>query len=152
MKTFKLFLVLCIGLSFAQCKTMKLTDKAPFKISGATYHSWIGGQPGVKGTNLIIGLENDSNIEYSVVYFQNKKSIPSFETRKGKRYLVININNSSNDSDKIIKEVKSTNKEKTSKIPFVLSNNEAVIGYIYNGKTFYYKVSKIKKTETIFYP
>ena len=82
MKTIKLLFFICVACSFSQCSTLKLTETAPFKITGATYHNWVGGQPGVRGTNLIIGIENKSDITIKSIYFKGRKHNPSFEKRK----------------------------------------------------------------------
>ncbi len=161
MKTIKLLFFICVACSFSQCSTLKLTETAPFTITGATYQNWVGGQPGVSGTNLIIGIDNKSNIAIKSIYFRGRKNNPSLEHRKGKEYLVVNLNTSRRTL--VVKETitykgdeprprarKSKIKEVT--IPFNVQANEAVIKYMVGKKTFYYKVSKIKKTETIFYP
>ena len=156
MKTIKLIALFCFALSLSQCKTMKLTQTTPFKITGATYHNWVGGQPGVRGTNLIVGIENKSEIIIKSIYFRNIENNPTIENRKGKEYLVVNISTSTRDHNKEIveissKKLKGVTKTKN-KFPFQLEQNEAVIKYVVGKKTFYYKISKIKKTETIFYP
>jgi len=156
MKTIKLLFFICIACSFSQCSTLKLTETAPFKIIGATYHNWVGGQPGVSGTNLIIGIENKSDITIKSIYFRNRKNIPSTENRKGKEYLIVNISTSTRDGiEEIIeKPIKKTEKVTKTKneFPFILGANQAVIKYMVGKRVFYYKISKIKKTETIFYP
>lgn len=153
MKTIKFIFLVCVSVALAQCSSMKLTDKAPFEITGATYNNWVGGQPGVSGVNLIIGLKNEKNVEFSEVYFIKKKVKSYIETRKGKKYIIVNINTSSKTHDeKIIEEPKVKKEEKHLDFPFKLKDNEAVISYLIKGKIFYYKVSNIKKTETIFYP
>ena len=43
-------------------------------------------------------------------------------------------------------------KIKRETIPFNLKQNEAVISYVSGNKKYYYKVSKIKKKDTIYYP
>ena len=149
MKSIKLLLLICVAITFSQCKSMKLTEKAPFNVAGATYHSWVGGQPGVSGTNVIIGVSNDTEITFKKVYFQNKVVDVTTENRNGKKYVVANISTSTR-KEAIIGETDSAVKSKP--IPFQLETNEAVVSYISGKKTYYYKVSKIKKTETIFYP
>ncbi len=153
MKAIKLLFIICVSLSFAQCKTIKLTENAPFTVTGGTYHSWVGGQPGVKGINVIIGIENEKDVSFSQLFFMNRKETVSLETKKGKKYIVVNMNTSSNTLDEItVNKPEKKSKEKANKYPFTLQNHEAVISYQYKGKTFYYKVAKLKKTETIFYP
>lgn len=155
MKTIKLLFFICVACSFSQCSTLKLTEKAPFTITGATYHNWVGGQPGVSGTNLILAIDNKADITIKSIYFRGRKNNPSLEHRKGKEYLVVNMNTSRRTV--IVKREVVSTKNKRPKIsqpiiPFNLQANEAVIKYMIGKKTYYYKVSKIKKTETIFYP
>jgi hypothetical protein len=156
MRTIKLIALFCFAFSLSQCKTMKLTENAPFTITGATYHNWVGGQPGVRGTNLIIGIENKSETTIESIYFRNIENKPSVENRKGKKYLVVNITTSNGDGNKEIVEISTKESKAVTEVkknfPFKLESNEAVIKYLVGKKTFYYKVSKIKKTETIFYP
>ena len=161
MKSIKLLLLICVAVSLSQCKSMKLTENAPFNVAGATYHSWVGGQPGVSGTNLIIGVENDANITFKKVYFQNKIVDASIENRKGKKYVIANISTSNRRELAIVKtelkqglgeKLSTKPRSKANPIPFNLEPNEAVISYVSGKKTYYYKVSKVKKTETIFYP
>jgi len=156
MKTIKLLVVMCVAYSFSQCSSIKLTEKAPFTIFGATYHNWVGGQPGVRGTNLIIGIEKNDDITIKSIYFRNKQNTPSTENRKGKAYLVVNVSTSSRDGiDKIIeqpsKKLEKINNSKNEG-PFKLEAHQAVIKYSVGKRVFYYKIKKIKKTETIFYP
>jgi uncharacterized membrane protein len=156
MKTVKFILLICIIVSFSQCNTIKLTATAPFKITGANYHTWVGGQPGVHGTNLIIGVYNDSQVIVKSIYFRNRKNQPSIENRKGKKYVVVNIPTSKrNRNEEIIEtSTKKTKKSTATKneIPFKLASDQAVIQYMVGNKTFYYKILKIKKKETLFYP
>jgi len=153
MKSIKLLILICVAVSFSQCKSMRLTENIPFKITGATYHNWVGGQPGVSGTNLIIGVENDGNITFKKIYFQNKIVDASITNRKGKKYVLGNISTSNRENLIVVKEG-SVKKTKTAQesIPFDLKINEAIISYVSGTKTYYYKVSKIKKTDTIYYP
>ena len=156
MKTVKLLFFICVSITFTKCKTMKLTEKAPFNIASATYQNWVGGQPGVSGINVIIGVSNETTVEFSKLYFRNKIQKPMLETRKGKKFLVVNISTATRgNNDKIIEEPKKTPIKKDvdkKEYPFALAQNEAVLQYQYKGKMYYYKVSKIKKTPTIYYP
>jgi hypothetical protein len=155
MKKIKLIALICIAFSFSQCSTLKLTETAPFTITGASYHNWVGGQPGVSGINLLIGIENPSKISIKSIYFKNRIHNSRLENRKGKEYLAVKISTSKRDDvvrtrerpSKKLKKVIEVEKD----IPFILASNEAVIKYMVGKKTFYYKVSKIKKTDTIFY-
>jgi hypothetical protein len=158
MKSIKLLVFICFAFSFSNCNTLKLTETPPFKITGATYHNWVGGQPGVSGTNLIIGVENDTNIAFIKIYFQNKVVDARIEDRKDKKYVIANIDTSNRreigieSKEDLEEKIKKKSRYKLNPVPFNLEPNEAVISYMSGKKTYFYKVSKIKKTETIFYP
>ena len=157
MNRLKAIVILIVAaVSFAQCSTLKLTEKAPFTITEATYQNWVGGQPGVRGTNVTIGIEALNGISIQHVYYKNAKHIPSIETRKGKTYLVVNSTAARSDQIEEITLALKKNQDKRpeikNEIPFALKINEAVIAYAFGKKTRYYKIQKIKKTETIFYP
>ncbi|MFN0728404.1 hypothetical protein [Polaribacter gochangensis] len=163
MKSIKLLLFFCVAVSFSSCSTLKLTKSAPFRVFGATYHNWVGGQPGVSGTNLIIGVENDANITFKKIYFHNKVVDASTTERKGKKYVIANISTSAEmvletrtkttvNGGVVMSDERNNPKIKRETIPFNLEPNEAVVSYISGKKTYYYKVSKIKKTDTVFYP
>ena len=151
MKALKTLLILSITLCLSGCSTVKLTETAPFKVTGATYHSWAGGQPGVKGINVIVGVEYNSDILFKNIYFQNRKVQITTETKNNKKYIVGNINTSTRSEETIIKK---ETKEKVSKndFPFELENDQAVLAYEIKGKMYYYKVANIQKTKTVFYP
>ncbi len=163
MKSIKLLFFICVVVSFSSCSTLKLTKSAPFTVFGATYHNWVGGQPGVSGTNLIIGVENDANITFKKIYFHNKVVDASTTDRKGKKYVIANISTSAEmvletrtkttvNGGVVMSDQRNNPKIKRKTIPFNLEPNEAVVSYISGKKTYYYKVSKIKKTDTVFYP
>ena len=136
MKSIKLLVLVFTAITLSQCNTVKLTETAPFTITGASYYNWVGGQPGVRGTNLIIGINNNSKITVQSIYFKNRIHKPSLEARNGKDYLVVNINTSRTLK---FEEKKSENSKriaspaKPAKLPFSLEKNEAVIKYL-NGK------------------
>jgi len=152
MKSIKLLILICAATSFSQCKTIKLSKTAPFIITGATYHNWVGGQLGVSGINLIIGVENDAKITFNKIYFQNKIVDARIEERKGKKYVIANISTSNREELIIVEEgAMKKQKKEPEPIPFTLEPNEAVIKYMVGKKIYYYKVSKIKKRDTVFY-
>jgi hypothetical protein len=144
-------LIISITFCLSNCSTVKLTETAPFNITGATYHSWAGGQPGVKGINVIVGVDYNSDILFKNIYFQNRKAQATIETKNQKKYVIGNINTSTRSEEIIVDSAvkKQTNKED---FPFKLESNQAVLAYEIKGKMYYYKVSNIKKTKTVFYP
>ncbi len=143
------------GASVSQCAKIKLTEKAPFTITEATFQNWVGGQPGVRGTNLRIGIEALNGVSIQHVYYKNRRHTPSIETINGKTYVVVNITESRSDH---IHEITLSPKKRLDKkpevkeeLPFKLSINDAVIAYTDGAKTRYYKVTQIKKVDTVFY-
>ena len=156
MRLKQVLLFLFVVCSFAKCTTLKLTEKAPFTITEATYQNWVGGQPGVRGTNLSIGIEALNGVFIQHVYYKNAKHTPSIETRKGNTYVIVNSTESrSNHIEELTlapKKQQDKSQGVKEEFPFALKINEAVIAYVVGQKTRYYKVTQIKKSETIFYP
>jgi len=163
MKSIKLLVLICVAVSFSQCSTLKLTESAPFNVTGATYHQWVGGQPGVSGTNLIIGVANDASIIFKKIFFHNHDVDARIEDKNGKKYIIANISTSAKrilvtrtttyvNGGIVMNDKNNKPKIKRETIPFNIEPNEAVIKYMVGKKTYYYKVSKIKKTDTIYYP
>lgn len=156
MKALKILLLLLLTLSFTQCKTIRLVENPPFKITGATYNNWVGGQPGVSGIKVIIRVDAGKEITFDKMYFYKKTTSVELNTTNNKEYLIGHFNTSTRNQLNRTIENATAKKEKSKTIkdtfPFELKENEAVISYKKGAKTFYYKVSNIKKTKTDFYP
>lgn len=141
------------------CKSTKIEKNPPFKVTGATYNHWVGGQPGAKGIKVIISYETKADVTFDQIYFANKEGKIDVYKKDGKPYLIGHISTStSNPGEDLIldidskKEVNNKLPQEEKKIPFELKENEAVISYTYKGKKSYYKVTNIKQTKTDFYP
>ena len=153
MKTLKIFFIIAIVSNFTQCKTMKLTDNPPFEINGATYNNWVGGQPGVSGMKVNIGVNTDKEITFNTMYFYKMSTKVEIKTVKGKKYVVGHFNTSTHDQDMLVEpNMEKKKKEHKEEKHFDLKENEAVISYTIGAKTKYYKVTNIKRTKTDFYP
>ena len=152
----KSIIYLFVILGLTTCKSTKFDSKAPFKISGATYNYWVGGQPGVSGIRVIINYSTSEDISFEKIYFQQKEGIIDIYKREGKTFLIGRINTSKTRKNDLILDIDSKkevdNKLPKSKIPFKLTKNEAVISYVYKGKKSYYKIKNIKQTKSDFYP
>ena len=65
-------------LVLVSCNTSKTiaqitpSNTHPFKVTNATYNTWVGGQPGVKGLLINILIDN-LEIKLDTVYFRNMK-------------------------------------------------------------------------------
>lgn len=148
----KLLSIFVIILSFTQCASNKLVQKPPFKVQKASYHSWVGGQPGIRGIVLKIQLENIGSSTFDSLYFRERitkvkvseseemtQVIGHFSTSNiVKRDLILDSNPTKelNNTLPVIK-----------KFPFQLSENEAIISYKKGNKTHYFKIENIQKEQ-----
>lgn len=149
----KAILIAFVTILLIQCKSTQFDAKPPFNIIDATYNNWVGGQKGVSGIRLVFNFEAQETVTFQKVYFANKEGSLESANKDGKKVLTGHISTSTT-SDITIdfdtkKEVK--NKLPESTFPFELKENEAVISYLQNGVTKFYKVKNVTKTKTSFY-
>lgn len=150
MKTMKILSLLAIIFGFSHCGSAKFDTNPPFKIDRASYTNWVGGQPGVRGTKVEVILTEKSDIAFDSLFFNNKKTklenteidqatflIGHFSTSK-KQDIILHL-----DSKKELKN----EPPKLIKFPFKLKKNEAVISYIVNNKTHYFKTEVLKEVK-----
>lgn len=139
------------------CKSAKLDKKPPFKITGATYNNWVGGQPGASGIRVIIAYDTNEDVTFDKIYFHKKEGKIDAYKKEGKVYLVGHINTSKPRGNDLVleedpkKEVNNKLPEETT-FPYELKDDEAIISYTHKGKVKFYKVKNIKQTKTDFYP
>ena len=147
------FLAFLIAFSFIQCNSLKLESNPPFKIKGATYNYWVGGQPGISGIKVNIRYKSKNDIVFETLYFQNRTVKIEVRTVKGKSYLIGHFDTSTRE-DIIVVEENTVPKPVAikPKFPFDLKDNEAVIKCKEKNKVKYFKIQNIKKTKTDFYP
>ncbi len=126
-----------------------LQKKTPFKVISTEVTNWVGGQPGVRGLKVSISIDT-KNIKLDSLYFRNQKTAlklmvnSSLPTYIGIFVTARGINDYILDKDST-KEFGNNPKLSSEKIPFKLNNNEAVVSYKYQTKSYYYKISNIKK-------
>ena len=149
--------IIAILISFAQCGSIKLEKNPPFKVEKVSYHHWIGGQPGISGTNIEIELKENSNIDFDSIFFQNKSTKLEINTTDNKTLLIGNFNTSKRShrnfilNSNAVKELK--NELPTSiNFPFKLMENEAIITYKIKNKLKYFKIKDISKARRKFFP
>jgi hypothetical protein len=141
-------------MGFAPTET-NLQKKVPFTIVKKSYFYWVGGKKGTNGFKIqIVGTFNTTNLDFHTIYFQNKelKVVPIYQNEK----FTIEGGFTTLNTEDILAEELSQNNNDTPKddsidIPFELENDQAVLVYSINGKTFYYKISDIPKLETVYY-
>ena len=141
-------------LTFSQCKSTKvgLQEKTPFTIVNSFYQEWIGGIPNVSGATVQITVDNtEAKATPLYVYFKDSKAkvsdqgslwVGNFSNKKEK-----DINMSSDP-----KEEFGNTPPQIEKLPFKITQDEAVISYTYKGKINYFKLTHLTKKETISYP
>jgi len=153
----KILFLVVILFGFTQCKSQKVEEKVPFKITEKTYFYFAGGKKGTNGTKIkIVGNATSLNLNFSTIYFQNHeyKIIPEF---KGEGFILVGnhteiTKNDLNMHQNTEREYGNEAPKFEKKIPFDLEKNEAVIVYRINGKDFYYKITDIKQLKTVYYP
>lgn len=152
----KYLLVILIGSAlFFSCKSAKVSPDFPFKLLESTYYRWSGGQPGVKGTNVVIKTLNANltNFEADSIYFNNK--VVKVETHIKKDTLIF-MGYFTDYKAPVDLELKSQiSKNITSSLPknpYILSGNEVVITYFLNGKKQFIKISNLVETDKKYYP
>lgn len=131
-------------LLFISCgsTTKILENKPPFKVISATYTEWLGGQPGVNGVLVSINIDN-STIKLDSVYFRNTSAILKLNEKTSTYYVSIVLPNTTKNLQLDIdprKEFGNEVPDISTKIPFELNENEAIVSYFYKGKTNYYKI------------
>ena len=145
-------LIFLINATLLSCSSVKQNDlilqnNPPFKVVKATYKSWVGGQPGIKGYQFFIEI-SDSKVRLDSVYFRGfKAALEKDELAKKLQYNAV-IRFPREKPDLILHE--NPKKEYGNqppiipqKIPFNLNQHEAVVSYIYKNKKWYYKVAPI---------
>ncbi len=150
-------LLVIISFGFTQCKSQKVAEKAPFKITEKTYFYFAGGKKGTNGTTIkIVGNATSLNLGFTTIFFQNHeyKIIPEF---KGEKFILVGSNteitkNDLNMHQDAASEYGNEAPKFEKKIPFDLEKNQAILVYRINGKDFYYKITEIKQLATVYYP
>ena len=158
----KLASILILGIvfvAFSFCSATKsntkeaIQDNPPFKVIQAAYNTWVGGQPGVKGIKVTITIDN-LEIKLDSVFFRNMKTKLKSELNTEPPVFVgaFTLPNTKNDyilHENVVKEYGNTPPNITVNIPFELEKNEAVISYLYEGNTQYYKIENLKETKSV---
>ncbi|WGD35735.1 hypothetical protein [Olleya sp. YS] len=131
---------------FMQCSSTKqLQKEASFKTDQAYYQTWVAGvRGGGSGINIFIPVTSElKNLKLDSLYFRQHKM--ALETKPNNPNLYIGrILTKANQKEGF--------KETTTKIPFDLKQNEAVLSYIENGDIKYFKIENIIEKPAEQYP
>jgi len=155
----KKIIYLVLGLTLltflVNCKSAKVNNKLPFKIVVKTYYNWTGGQPGVKGTNVVLKLltVDIANFKADSLYFIGKGTL--IETHIKKDTLVLMAYYSAPRIPvrlEVEPSQKKVPKKLPSKIPYTLKPNEAVLTYFINGVKKHLRLADLAETDKKYYP
>ena len=154
---------LILGLLFLNvfnCKTSKepvlqFQSTAPLEITAPYYNSWIAGvQGGGSGINVFLPLKENGNIVIDSLHFRGEKT--AVETRD--KLIVGRFRHSTNQKKDLIMSANPQDEYNNKRdlirepSPFTLAQNDCVISYTVDGKRLYYKISNLKKGESVAYP
>ncbi|MEX1384575.1 hypothetical protein [Lutibacter sp.] len=138
-------------LAFSCCRSSKSNNKReqhpPFKITKAFYNTWVGGQPGVKGYSVQFEIDN-SDIMLDSVFFRNMSAKLERDHTTSKNLFIATFILPNRLKNYILhrdpkKEFGNELPDILEKIPFQLNSNEAVISYLVDNTTVYYKVTNV---------
>ncbi len=154
----KILFALITIFSFTKCASTKFQKTPPFKITESSYNHWVGGLPGISGTNVRISYTTDSKVTFDSVYFQKRVTKLQLRESNGTQLIMGYFkNDTQNDrsdynlNSVVQKEV--GNKAPLAKnFPFDLKENEAVISYKKGDKIKYFKIENLKKKQSMMYP
>jgi len=140
---------------FFSCKSTKVHADFPYKFLESTYYRWSGGQPGVKGTNVVLKVLNTNAIGFKAdsIYFKNKAV--KVETHIKKDTLIF-MGYFTDYKAPIDIELTPQTKKQIPLValqnPYHLSDKEAVLTYFINSKKLFVKISNLVETDNQYYP
>ena len=146
---FTFFILSCSSSSNLTNNAIQFKNKAPFKIEEATYTSKLLEQKSLKELTVHISINNPS-IKLDSIYFRNtavkliekESSLKNyFEGVIVESYSIPLLNLDSNPRNEFGNKVPNISQ----KIPFKLTNSEAIITYYINNKLFYFKIFNIQE-------
>ena len=156
LKNSTLFLfVALVFFGFAIHQNVYSQKEAPFTIVEKSYFYYVSGKKATNGFKIqIVGTFDTTNLEFTTIYFQNRelKVVPNFHLDK---FTIVGGYTTLSSKDILVDEIAISSdvaKKDGDDIPFELEDDQAVLVYQINGKDFYYKISDIKKLETVYYP
>lgn len=155
------FSIMMILILFANCGGGKtengahtLVQNPPFEIMDAYYQDWVAGIPeGGSGTNVYITLGDFSEeVVIEEIYFRKKVSEAQLSPQIRNQYIGYFRNEPREDIIMDIDPVKEAQNTMRKPFPFVLKDDEAVIGYQKGNEMRYTKVTNLRMEELLAYP
>jgi len=148
-----------IAMLFLNCNSSKngnftysITQNPPFTMGEVYSQKWMAGvKEGGSGTNIFFKIEKlEPGTTIKEIYFRNK--ITKASTLSENQYVGYFKNGENRDvimDSNPNKEAKNT---PPNPFPFKLSENEAVLSYVFKGKDYYFKASNVLEKEVLAYP
>ena len=153
-KLITIFISGIIFLSFSFCCANKniTKDNHPFKVTKATYNTWVGGQPGVRGIKVVITIDNPE-IQLDTIFFRDKKAHLKRDNNTNPTKFVGVFTDPNTKLDYILhenpkKEYKNTPPKPLLNIPVELKENEAVVSYLYKDTIHYYLIKELEEVKS----
>lgn len=144
-------LVTAFSCCSATKSNIKLNQNPPFKILKANYNTWVGGQPGVKGYTVQFEIDNSSTVLDSVFFRNMTAKLKKDSSTTNNIYIGTFILPNRMKHYKLHRDSKKEFGNEVpdilEKIPFQLTETEAVISYIINNKKAYYKITNVVKVK-----
>jgi len=163
MRPFKNIIALCtvslVLFSFSNCgssqtTSYKLTQDAPFIIDDVYYQDWVAGvQDGGSGTNVHITFkEFTEDVRIDSIYFRNKTEKAKSAPQARKQYIGYFKKRTNRDIVMDSDSKKEAQNTPPKSFTFELADNDAVVSYVKNGTTHYYKIANMRQKEMLAYP
>lgn len=153
------FILIIISGFIFSCNSNKgvLQENPPFKVTEASFQKWHGGtQEAGKGIHFMLILSEVSDgVHVEKIYFRGREEILKQSPQNPNEYLATFVDKPKQDAvldSNPVKEMDNPRPSLKSKIPFELKENEAVVEYLKNQKSYYYKIEDIIEIETTAYP
>ncbi len=149
----KALLLLSFLVFFTSCTSqhIKLIKNPDFKIIESFKQNYVGGLPGNAGFNVFLIVNDPTGIVPDSLYFQNRVAKVDIRDQQWvAHYRTVKrneINFSNNQNAKIEEKI-----SEMPNFPFKIEEDEAILLYHQNQKSFYYKIKGIKTKESVFYP
>lgn len=150
MKNFKIVSISISIISlifFLSCGSAKEISESnpPFKVLSSTYSKWLGCQPGVNGVIISIKIDN-SAVKLDTIYFKNRSALLKLNENRATYNVSMVLPNTNKHLQLDIdprKEFGNEVPDISTKIPFELKDNEAVVRYFFKGKFSFYKIPNV---------
>jgi len=146
--------IILLGFSFCSATKGSTKDNQqenhPFKVTKSTFNTWVGGQPGVKGFNVVITIDNP-DVQLDSVYFRERKTKLKKNTHTTPSMFVGVFTLPNTKHDYVLHENSEKeygNKPLSLNIPYSLKNNEAVVSYLFEGTIYYCKIDNIEEVKS----